>query len=119
MSAEIEALMEANLLEVFGERDPARRAAAIARVYTDDVELLDPDEIVRGHRALDAKAAKLLADAPGFVFAAAGPIYVVHDLGYLAWTFGPAGGPPVVRGVDACFVRDGRIAKVYTLLLGD
>lgn len=116
MTAEIEALMRANLIEVFGERDRAKRRAAIARIYTDDVVFLDPDEVTTGHSALDAKAERILEDAPGFVFAEDGPVYVNHDLGFLAWSFGPAGAPPVVRGFDTCFVEDGRIAKVYTVL---
>jgi hypothetical protein len=117
MSEQIEKLMNANLHEVFGERDPERRRAAIERTYTEDVEFLDPEEIVVGYDDLDAKAGRLLAGAPEFVFSAAGPVYVNHDMGYLAWNLGPEGQPPVVRGVDSCFVRDGRIAKVYTLLL--
>ena len=116
---QIETLMNANLHEVFGQRDPVLRRQAIERTYTEDVEFLDPDEIVVGYEALDAKAGKLLADAPGFVFSAAGKVYVNHDMGYLAWNLGPEGQPPVVRGLDACFVRDGRIAKVYTILLND
>jgi len=119
MTNQIEQLMRANLLEVFGESDPQRRRAAIERTYTDDVVFLDPDEIVEGYDALDEKAGKLLAGAPGFVFSPAGPVYVNHDMGYLAWNLGPEGQPPVVRGVDTCFIRDGRIAKVYTLLLTD
>ena len=119
MTDSTEDLMNANLLEVFGQRDPALRRAAIERTYTDDVVFLDPDEIVEGYDALDAKAGKLLADAPGFVFSPAGPVYVNHDMGYLAWNFGPEGQPPVVRGLDTCFIRDGRIARVYTLLLKD
>ncbi|MFB2554863.1 nuclear transport factor 2 family protein [Herbiconiux liangxiaofengii] len=117
MTDSTEDLMNANLLEVFGQRDPALRRAAIERTYTDDVVFLDPDEIVEGYDALDTKAGKLLDDAPGFVFSPGGPVYVNHDMGYLAWNFGPEGQPPVVRGVDTCFIRDGRIAKVYTLLL--
>jgi hypothetical protein len=119
MTDQIEALMRANLLEVFGERDHERRRAAIARTYADDVVFSDPDEVVTGHDALDAKAASILAGAPGFVFSPAGRVYVNQDLGYLAWGFGPEGAPPVVRGVDMAFFRDGRIAKVYTLLLED
>jgi hypothetical protein len=117
MTDSIEDLMTANLLEVFGERDPARRRAAIERTYTDDVVFLDPDEVVEGYDAIDAKAGRLLEGAPGFVFSPAGPIYVNHDMGYLAWNLGPEGQEPVVRGFDACFIRDGRIAKVYTVLL--
>ncbi|MFJ6651554.1 nuclear transport factor 2 family protein [Microbacterium sp. NPDC091313] len=116
MTDAIQALMTANLLEVFGERDPQRRRAAIERIYTDDVEFLDPDEITTGLDALDAKAQRLLDQAPGFVFSPAGPVYVNHDMGYLAWNFGPEGEAPVVRGVDTCFIRDGRISRVYTLL---
>lgn len=119
MTDPIHDLMTANLLEVFGERDPERRRQAIARTYTEDVEFLDPDEITTGHVALDAKAQRLLDQAPGFVFSPAGPVYVNHDMGYLTWNFGPEGAAPVVRGVDACFIRDGLISKVYTLLLNE
>ncbi|WP_035866522.1 nuclear transport factor 2 family protein [Cryptosporangium arvum] len=117
--ATIEELMSANLLEVFNERDGERRRAAIRRTYAPDVQFSDPDEIVVGHDALDAKAQNILDRAPGFVFTPAGAVYVNHDLGYLTWNFGPAGQPPVVRGVDIALVRDGLIRSVYTLLLTD
>lgn len=117
--AETTELMRANLLDVFGERDVERRRAAIARIYHPDVEFADPDATVTGHDALDAKAQAILDDAPDFAFAPAGRAYVNNDLGYLAWELGPEGGPPVVRGVDIALVRDGLIAKVYTLLLQD
>ena len=113
----VEELMRANLLEVFNERDGDRRRVAIARTYTADVRFSDPDEVVEGHEALDAKAGKILAEAPGFVFTAAGAVRVNHDLGYLAWNFGPPGSPPVVRGIDIALVADGLIASIYTLLL--
>jgi hypothetical protein len=116
---EIPDLMRANLLEVFGERDPDRRRAAIERTYTTDVVFSDPDEVVTGHEALGAKAQRILDGAPGFVFSPGGQILVNHDLGYLAWNFGPEGEPPAVRGVDIALVRDGLIAAVYTLLMND
>jgi hypothetical protein len=115
--ATIERLMQANLLEVFNERDGDRRRAAIARTYVPGVVFSDPDEVVEGHEALDAKAQKILDDSPGFVFTVGGPVQVNHDLGYLTWNFGPAGQPPVVRGVDIALVAGGLITTVYTLLL--
>jgi hypothetical protein len=111
MSEPLESLMHANLFEVFGERDPDRRRAAIERTYAPDVEFLDT-----GHEALHAKAQRLLDEAPGFVFSPAGPVYENHGMGYLAWHFGPEGAPPVVSGMDICFIEGDRIAKVYTLL---
>jgi SnoaL-like protein len=110
-------LMHANLLEVFGERDPERRRAAIDRTYAPDVRFSDPDELVVGRDALDAKAQRLLDGAPDFVFTPAGPVHVNHDLGYLRWSFGPAGAPPAAKGLDIALVEDGVIASLYTILL--
>jgi hypothetical protein len=115
--AEIAELMQANLMAVFNERDAERRRAVIARTYRPDVRFSDPEETVVGHDAVDAKAQRLLDEAPDFGFTPAGPVRVVHDLGHLAWEFGPEGGPPVVRGVDIALVQDGLIAGLYTLLL--
>ena len=109
-------LMHANLLEVFGERDRERRLASIARTYTEDVVLHDPEGVVTGRTALDAKVAGLLDGAPGFVFRPSGPLRECDDLGLLAWEFGPDGEPPVVRGIDIALVSDGRIASLHTIL---
>ena len=113
----LESLMRANLLEVFGERDPARRLEAIRRTYTQDVVFADAEGELQGHDALQAKAQGILDGAPGFVFRPAGSVYQVQDLGYLAWELGPADGAPVVSGVDMGFVRDGLLARVYTVVL--
>lgn len=117
--ATIEDLMHTNLFEVFGERDPDRRMAAIRRTYTADVSFFDPDAAASGHQGLSAKAQEILDGAPGFVFSAVGAVRVNHGLGYLPWGFGPEGQPPVVTGVDIALVEDGLITTVYTLLLTD
>ena len=109
-------LAHRNLLEVFGERDPERRAKVIREIYTEDVSFADPDEIVVGWDGLDRKAQGLLDDAPGFVFSPAGEVRVVQNLTLLAWHFGPEGAPPVVSGTDISIVEDGRIRRVYTML---
>jgi hypothetical protein len=115
--ATVAGLMEANLLQVFNERDDERRAKAIAATYAPDVEFADPEGVATGHAELNAKARGLLEQSPGFVFAPAGPVLVNHDLGHLAWQFGPEGAPPVVRGIDIALVEDGVIKKLYTMLL--
>ncbi|GAB3163693.1 hypothetical protein GCM10027258_84440 [Amycolatopsis stemonae] len=115
--ATVAELMEANLLEVFNERDDERRAKAIAATYAADVEFADPEGFATGHEELDAKARGLLAQSPDFEFSPAGPVLVNRDLGHLAWALGPAGGPPVVRGIDVALVEDGRIKKLYTMVL--
>jgi hypothetical protein len=42
-----------NLFAVFNERDPERRAKAIADNYTEDVIWTDPEGTTRGHEAMN------------------------------------------------------------------
>ena len=53
MSDSIENLLVRNLHEVFGERDPARRATAIEAIFDRDCLFSDPRGQHVGHRALD------------------------------------------------------------------
>jgi hypothetical protein len=116
MSDTLGPLMERNLLAVFGQRDSARRAAAIGELYTADCTFFEAEEQVTGREALNAKVGSILKGAPGFVFRAVGPAQVNHDLGRLRWQLGPAGAPPVVTGTDIAVFEDGRIRALYTFL---
>ena len=116
MSDSLGPLMERNLLEVFGQRDSARRAVVIAELYTADCTFFEADEHVTGREALNAKVGTILKDAPGFVFRAVGPAQVNHDLGRLRWQLGPAGAPPVVTGTDIAVFEHERIRALYTFL---
>jgi SnoaL-like domain len=114
--ARIRELLLANLFAVFNERDPERRLEAIARNYTEDVIWTDPDRTTQGHEAMNEQGQKLLDRMPGFVFSAAGPVHVSSDLGLLAFNLGVPEQPPAVSGIDVALVRDGRIARLHTLL---
>jgi SnoaL-like protein len=116
MTDHIAALAQRNLLDVFGQRDPQARAEAIRDVYAEDVTFADPDEVVVGWDALNAKAQRLLDEAPDFVFTPVGKVRVVQDLAYLAWHLGPAGAAPAVSGADVSLVKDGRITHLWTIL---
>jgi hypothetical protein len=78
MSNTLGPLMERNLLEVFGQRDSARRAAVIAELYTADCTFFEAEEQVTGREALNAKVGSILKDAPRFVFRAAGPVAIAR-----------------------------------------
>ncbi|MFE4542349.1 nuclear transport factor 2 family protein [Arthrobacter sp. NPDC056727] len=109
-------LMRCNLLDVFNEPDPARRAAAIAETYSDDVVWHEPDRIIRGRTALARRAAELREQTPDWVFHQDGPVSVNDDLGHLGFRFGPAGQPPVVTGMDIAHCKEGVITELYTLV---
>ncbi|MBP0494047.1 nuclear transport factor 2 family protein [Pararoseomonas indoligenes] len=110
------ALMRRNLHGVFGERDAARRRAAIAELYAEDLVFADPHGSGRGQAALDESVQALQAKLPDFVFTETGPVQAVEGAGRLHWGFGPPGGPPRVTGLDVAVVRGGRIAALYTFL---
>jgi hypothetical protein len=116
MTETVNNLMEANLLGVFNERDPQRRALAIESTYAADVRWTDDEGITFGREALDAKAAALQSQMEGLVFTKAGPVYQTLGLGYLAWKLGPDGGDSVATGFDVAIVRDDLISELYTVI---
>jgi hypothetical protein len=109
-------LMEKNLIEVFGQRDSARREVAIAGIYTADCTFFEAEERIVGRDALKREDRAHSQGGPGFVFRATGPAQLNHDLGRLQWHFGPAGAPPVVTGMDVAVFEHGRIRALYTAL---
>jgi hypothetical protein len=117
MRATIAELMHANLLEVFNERDAARRRATIEQVYADNIRWTDDDGVTTGREALDAKAAELQAKLGDLQFIAAGPVHQTLGLGYLAFQLvKPGSSAPEGSGFDVAIVRDGFIVELYTVL---
>jgi hypothetical protein len=77
----IEALLNGNLLEVFGEGDPARRRSAIGELYSKDCVLCVPPGTFVGHNALDKFAGDLRATHPHYVYTPHGAPQVLHNSG--------------------------------------
>jgi hypothetical protein len=116
MSTTLGQLMERNVLEVFGERDPARRRSVIDELYTEYCTFFEAEDQIMGREALNSRVGQLLEEAPGFVFRLAGPAEVNHDHGRLRWHFGPSGAAPVVTGMDVAVFKQGRISSLYAFL---
>ena len=112
----VQQLMLRSLLDVFNERDAARRSVAIAAIYTSDVTFHEPDGVIRGPTALAARVQQLLDGAPQWFFSPAGAGAVNHDLGCLRWHFGPQGAHPAVAGTDIAVVADGRIRSLHVFI---
>ena len=112
----VEDLILRNVFGVFGERDAAARAAAIAEVYAPDAVLHLGTAVVRGTEAIDRHVQELQDGTPGFVFRTLGEAEVDGALGTRAWGYGPEGGPAVVTGRDVIRVEDGRIAEAFVFV---
>ena len=110
-------LMERNVSEVFGERDPGRRTRAIAELYAEDCAFYDAEGESIGQAAVSDQVGRILDESPpGFALSLVGPAEVIHDLGRLRWQTGPAGTPPVLTGMDVAVFANGRIRTLYTFI---
>ena len=116
MSNPLGHLMERNLLEVFGQRDPERRKVAISELYTEDCTFFEAEEQTVGRDALNDQVDHILESAPGFAFRLIGTPQVNHDHGRLQWQLGPNGAAPVVTGMDIYVFARSRIRALYTFL---
>jgi 3-oxoacyl-(acyl-carrier-protein) synthase len=116
-SINYDALMRANLAQVFGERDAIRRMTAIAGLYAEDATLYEPHAAATGHVAINQAVEALLSSLPAtFVFSATGPAIGHHGVGQLHWRSGPPDGPAAVTGTDIARIEGGRIQTLHVFL---
>ena len=116
MAHTVEFLLKHNLTAVFGERDGNKRRAVISEIWASDGIFVDPDGSRSGKSAIDESIEQLLQRFPEYVLSELGPVDAFHDIGRLAWGFGPPGAPPVVTGLDVLVAANGKIAALYTFL---
>jgi len=111
----ISILLTRNLQDVFGENDPARRRAAIDKIFTEDCVFYDPTSGAhRGRDEIDRVAGAIRAAThPDLRYQ---PIAEPEELGNggrLKWVSGRPGEAPAYAGTDFIIARDGQIAAVY------
>lgn len=116
-SIDYDALMQANLARVFGERDAGRRLEAIRELYAADATLHEPDGSATGHAAISQAVHALLSSLPpNFVFTAIGPAVGHHGMGRLRWQSGPPNGPVAVTGTDVARIDGSQIQTLHVFL---
>jgi hypothetical protein len=110
----ISTLLTRNLHDVFGERDPARRRAAIDEIFTEDCVFYDPSGgVYRGRDAIDRVARAIKASHPDFRYEPIAGPEELGNVGRIQWVEGRPGEAPATAGTDFVIARDGRIAAVY------
>ena len=114
MPYSISTLLTRNLLDVFGENDPARRRAAIAEIFTEDGVFYDPSQgVYRGRDEIERVAGALRAAHPDFRYQPTAGPEAVGNGGRVQWVEGRPGEAPAHAGTDFIVTRDGRIAALY------
>lgn len=100
-------------LAAYGEPDSERRADAVALIWTDDGQLVDPPLAAQGHAQIVAQADALLAQFPGHRFQRSSGIDAHHGRLRYAWTLLDPAGQAVLQGTDFAQVDErGRLAQV-------
>jgi hypothetical protein len=116
-TSEFDALMQANIMRVFNERDPDRRRMALSELYSEDAILYDPETVATGWGAISQAVEDLLLRLPpDFVFTAAGHAVGHNGTARLFWRAGPADGPVAVTGTDVAHIENGRIKLLYVFV---
>ncbi|WP_459556732.1 nuclear transport factor 2 family protein [Lacunimicrobium album] len=119
-SLNYDGLMRANLVRVFGERDPDQRLRAIRELYTEGAVINEPHASAKGHAAInDAVSSLLKGLPPNIVFSPIGPAIGHHRVGRLKWRSGLIDGPPIVTGMDIAHFDGHRIHSLFVFLDSD
>jgi hypothetical protein len=104
-------------LQTWNETDPQRRRAALAEIFTDGAQYVDPMAEATGQDEIDATIAAVQQMFPEHTFSLAGPVDSHHRQARFRWQLGTTGAEPTVIGFDvATFDEAGRIESVLGFL---
>jgi len=118
---DFDGLLRANMAQVFNERDPVKRLAALDcgfnRLWTDQPVLYEHEAAISGAEAISANLSALHQRLPdGTVFTPVGRATVHHGCALLKWSASAPGRSVHTTGTDVAFVRDGRIHRLHVFL---
>jgi SnoaL-like domain len=111
------ALMRANVVSVFNERNADRRRAAVGQLYAADATLYEPEAVAIGWDAISQAVGKLLASLPpDFVFTVVADAVGHNGAARLFWRASPPGGPVAATGTDFAFIEGDKIKRLYVFV---
>jgi hypothetical protein len=116
MAQTVETLLRENIYGVFGEPDPEKRRANIARLWAEDGVFIDPDSRYEGHSGIARAAEGVVKRFPNFVFTERREIQAYNGVGKLDWGFGPAGTKAILTGIDVLVMKGDKISALYTFI---
>src|SRR5580692_5319691 len=114
MSNSISILLTRNLQEVFGENDPARRRAAVQKLYAEMACSTTPArESIGATTRFDRIAGEIRATHLDFRYQPIAEPEETGNGGRVRWVAGRPGQAPAYAGTDFIIARDVRIAALY------
>lgn len=99
-------------IAMWNEGDAAKRRDLIAAVWTADASYVDPLMQGEGHAGIDAMVRGVQERFPGHRFTRTSEVDAHHDCLRFTWELGPAGGAPIVKGIDFGVTDSGRLQSI-------
>ncbi|WP_286856508.1 MULTISPECIES: VOC family protein [Sphingobacterium] len=112
---EIKSLVEGHLA-IWNERDLKKREALMAKIYADDIEMVDSHFIAVGHKEINGFVDGLQQKNPHAKFSHLKAIDVNHNIARLYWQNGTPEKPDAVTGMDLFVFENGKAVKLYVFV---
>lgn len=106
-------------IDMWNERDPARRRSLIEQAWDTDARYVDPLLEADGHDALDAMVTTVHDHYPGHVFRRTSAVDVHHDRARFGWELVAPSGEVFVGGIDVATTSAGGRLTSVTGFFGD
>jgi hypothetical protein len=103
-------------LAAWNEADPARRAALLRDGWAEDARYVDPLMAGEGRERIAELIGAVHARFPGCRFERLGAADGYADHVRFAWSLGPSGAEPPIKGSDVVELEGGRIRRVIGFL---
>lgn len=116
MGDSIDLLLKQHLYAVFGERDAAKRRAAIAVIWDKDAVFVCKYGAFAGISSIDGAIERIQERFPQFVCSELSAPESFHGIGRLAWGYGLPNEPPQITGLNVAVVSNDRLSALYTFL---
>ncbi|MFZ0590002.1 MAG: hypothetical protein WAM39_05945 [Bryobacteraceae bacterium] len=107
-------LLKQHLYTVFGERDSAKRRAAIAVIWNHDGVFICRSGAFAGVNSIDRAIHSIQEQFPQFVCSELSAPECFHGIGRLAWGYGPPNKQPQITGLNVAVVSNNRLSALYT-----
>jgi hypothetical protein len=109
-------LLKQYLYTVFGERDAAKRRAAIAVIWNKDGVFISTFGAFTGASSIDGAIHSIQEQFPHFVCSELSAPECFHGIGRSAWGYGLPNEPPQVTGLNVGVVCNNRFNALYRFL---
>jgi hypothetical protein len=105
-------------IDMWNETDAERRRALIVRTWTPTGAYVDPLMEAAGPEQISAMVEGVQARFPEARFSRTSDVDAHHDRLRFSWSLGPAGGAPIVGGLDVGVVAGGKLETITGFLDG-